>query len=528
MAPPNRTTRAGMVRWRRWCRSLTTSRTAYQYLSHSVQITDAHMFAAAQREFDRRYVLRSNLNWNKYWFEKVNHTPFIVNEHHEIICDALDQVIAGKIKRLMINIAPRYGKTELAVKGFISKGLAHNPAAKFIHVSYSKSLALDNSEAIKDLVMSADYQGMFPGVQLKQDSRSKNKWYTKTKGGLYATASGGQVTGFGAGRVDPEVADQVASNVSAELKYINSYEGGFGGALVIDDALKPEDAVSDIKRERVNKRYDGTLVNRTNSRNTPIVIMGQRLDPYDLCGYLLDKQAGEWTVIVLPALRDNGTALWKHKHNVAELKAMKKDDPVNFETQYQQNPKPSEGVLFPEKELHYFVPGDITPSDIVYKYIPVDPADTGGDDNAAALSALIGDKVYITKVYYNTKGTDYNQPAIVELAVRNKVNHVDVEGVGGWITFGKNIRKGIQDKYEDCEVRIIKPHKDKKSRITGAAAWIRNHCVFLHADNQGEEYRKFMRCLTSYLSAGTSKHDDAPDMLAMLYDHYQKTFGHLW
>src|SRR5690606_32972613 len=126
----------------------------------------------------------------------------VVNDHHEQITDVLDRVLKGELTKVIINVAPRYSKTELAVKNFIANGHAIKPASKFIQLSYSDDLALDNSEAVRDIVNLEAYQALFPDVKIKKGSDSKKKWYTTSGGGVYATAAGGQVTGFGAGRVD--------------------------------------------------------------------------------------------------------------------------------------------------------------------------------------------------------------------------------------------------------------------------------------------------------------------------------------
>lgn len=115
----------------------------------------------------RAFCLSGTLNYTRFFFKSKTGRRFVVNRHHEVICNALDNVIAGKIKKLIINIAPRYGKTELAVKNFISEGLAINPASKFIHLSYSDDLAHDNSEEIRDIVKSEDYRKLFPYVQIR-------------------------------------------------------------------------------------------------------------------------------------------------------------------------------------------------------------------------------------------------------------------------------------------------------------------------------------------------------------------------
>src|SRR3989304_3346671 len=166
----------------------------------------------------------STLFFTRYFFKQLQHRKYVIGDHHRIISDALDKVINGEIKRLIINIAPRYGKTELAVKNFIAHGLSINPSARFIHLSYSDDLALDNSEAVKEIVKDESFQTLYPNVKIKQGSDSKKKWYTTENGGVYATSAAGQVTGFGAGKVDDQESEAFLNNES-EL---------FGGALIID------------------------------------------------------------------------------------------------------------------------------------------------------------------------------------------------------------------------------------------------------------------------------------------------------
>src|SRR5450432_1841782 len=227
--------------------------------------------------------------FTRYFFAKNHARKFALGYHHKQIFDVLDQVVDGKIKRLIINVPPRFSKTEIAVKHFISYALARNPKAKFIHLSYSSELALDNSEGVKDIVKSDAYREMFPNVQIKPGTDSKHKWYTSDGGGIYAASSGSSVTGFGAGQVDIEDEDFTIDDAKE-----------FAGAIIIDDPIKPEDCESPILRDKINKRFDSTIRSRVNSRNTPIIIIMQRLHPEDLCGYLLKSEPDVWTVLSLP------------------------------------------------------------------------------------------------------------------------------------------------------------------------------------------------------------------------------------
>ena len=101
---------------------------------------------------------------------------------------------------------------------------------------------------------------------------------------MYAVSTQGQVTGFGAGNVDEEepikgsdTADNLTfdEDMNVMLGQIGAKQNVFQGAIMIDDPIKPEDADSDIVRERINLRFENTIRNRTNSRNTPIIIIMQ-------------------------------------------------------------------------------------------------------------------------------------------------------------------------------------------------------------------------------------------------------------
>ena len=285
-----------------------------------------------QQEIIQAKCIADTLWATRYFFYEENNRKFNVGEHHKRIADKLDRVFAGKCKRLIINCPPRYSKTEM-LKAFVKKGLAINPASKYIMLSYSANLALDNSERIKDAVASDWYRSLFPWVEIKKDSHSKQKWYTTQGGGIYATSSDGQVTGFGAGLVKEEGAEDF------EIDNTSTW----GGAIIIDDPLKPLDASSPVKRQKVNDQFENTIRSRVNSRETPIIVIMQRLHKEDLAGYLQNLEPDEWEVLSLPALsvdsEGNEVALYPFKHTVEELHKIQKANRFVFETQYQQNPQ---------------------------------------------------------------------------------------------------------------------------------------------------------------------------------------------
>jgi predicted phage terminase large subunit-like protein len=246
-------------------------------------------------------------------------------EHHQAICDALERVFRGECKRLIINIPPRYSKTELAVVNFMAWALGKVPDAEFIHTSYSGALATGNAWQTRELVQSEAYREIFPDTELRADSAARHEWRTTAGGCVYAVGAGGTITGYGAGKHRP----------------------GFGGAIIIDDPHKADEARSDVIRNGVIEWFQNTLESRKNGPDTPIILIMQRLHERDLAGWLLAGGNGEeWEHVCLPAITEQGEALWPAKHSIADLRRMQTAAPYTFAGQYQQAPNPGEGNIF--------------------------------------------------------------------------------------------------------------------------------------------------------------------------------------
>lgn len=457
----------------------------------------------------KAYCLSDSLNYTKYFFKQKTGRRFVVNSHHKLICEALNDVLNGKITKLIINIAPRYSKTELAVKNFISMGLAINPSSRFIHLSYSDDLAHDNSEEIRDIVKSVEYQSLFPYVSIKKDSDSKKKWSTTEGGGVYAVATGGQVTGFGAGAVDEE------KELEDEIESIET--STFAGAIVIDDPIKPEDALSDIKRDRVNNRFETTIRNRVNSRNTPIIIIMQRLHEDDLCGYLQRIEPDDWTVLSIPCIsRDkngNEVPLWEFKHSLEELHKIERANPFVFDTQYMQDPTPIEGLMYREFQTYDAIPYYKDSERKNY----TDTADTGADYlcSICYVDTPIGN--FITDVLYTQKPMEYTEPKTAEMITRNLTDWVDVESNNGGRGFARNVEKQCREmgntktfinwfcQTDNKQVRIFTKSADVNNMTFFPVGWER-------------KWPEFYNAITKYRKEGSNSHDDAPDALTGCFE----------
>ena len=432
----------------------------------------------------------SFLRFMRYFHKKHYNQSFIVADHHEKIIRALYKVYRGETTRLIINIAPRYGKTLIAVKNFIAWCLANNPSAAFIHLSYSDSLALDNSEAIRDLVTSAEYQELFPGVHIKKDSNAKNKWYTTQNGGVYATASGGQITGFGAGAVSPS--------------------GKFDGAIIIDDPIKPEDAESTTIRERINQRYDSTIKNRVNSRQTPIIVIMQRLHPEDLCGYLIEESGEDWDIVKIPAVyKEDGErkALWPFKHTLEDLEQMQRSNPTVFERQYMQNPIPREGLLYTDFKTYSETPKEGAMRVKAY----VDTADTGKDYLCSIVYLTHGGLIYLLDVLYTQLPMEKTERLVASQFERFGVHVADIESNNGGRGFARNVERILKNAKVLVSINWFHQSQNKEARIYSQSANVQNYVRY--PSNWRTKWHEWSEAIRRYTTKGKNKHDDGPDAL---------------
>ncbi len=295
---------------------------------------------------------KSHLFFSRYFFKARQNIKFIVNWHHQLIADTVDDVIAGRKKNVVIEVAPGSSKTELIVINLIARGLALNPRARFLHLSGSDTLASLNSSTAREIVLSDEFQALWP-LKIADDAKAKKRWNVLVDGhpagGVYATALGGQVTGFRAGHM-------------AE---------GFQGAILIDDPIKPEDAFSRIKIDAANRKLLTTVKSRRANPDTPIILVMQRIAERDPAGFVrAGNLQGDWDFIRIPAVLteadlerlpekyrafipeseriDGRFSYWPYKEPIGQLLAMERGDGSDqsgarisrhvFSSQYQQSP----------------------------------------------------------------------------------------------------------------------------------------------------------------------------------------------
>jgi len=295
---------------------------------------------------------------------------------------------------------------------------------------------------------------------------------------------------------------------------------GFGGAIVIDDPIKPEDAESEQIRERVNKRFDSTIRSRVNSRRTPIVIIMQRLHPRDLAGHVMAIEPGEWVILSLPSIQEDGTALCPDKHTVEELRKLEKIDKVTFERQHMQNPKPREGLLYKDFRTYGTLPESRTSSRIF-----VDVADTGDDSLCAIDYKIINDLAYVIDVIHTKERAEETEVSTAQMAGRHNSELCRVESNNGGRFFGRNVEKICRAaKNYRTRFEYFSQRKNKETRILSNASAVNN--FFIAVNNffimpQGWEtlWPSFYQEVSWYMAVGKNVHDDGPDTLTAIYEH---------
>ncbi len=328
---------------------------------------------AAAKELLRRRRARTSL----VDFSRYTHDGYIPTDHHFQIAEKLEAVARGEIKRLMIFMPPRHGKSELASRRFPAWYLGNYPERSIIAASYNSDLAGDFGRDVRNIINATEYKSLF-NVALAEDSRAAGRWHTDKGGGYVAAGVGTAITGRGA------------------------------HILLIDDPFKDrESADSEIIREKTYKWYLSTAYTRLEGSITEqdpddlwrettvdadpfeggIVIIQTRWHEDDLAGrLLLDMKNGadQFDVLSLPAIDKAGKALWPGKYPIARLQQIKKALPNrDWEALYQQEPTPDEGILFKRGWFKRFRLGD---EPTCTNYLSSDYAVTKDDGDYTELS----------------------------------------------------------------------------------------------------------------------------------------------
>ena len=290
----------------------------------SVDVQEA-LSAAAADELARRRLID---------FARLLYPQFESPPHIEYIAGLLEELEAGRVRRLCVSVPVRSGKSVLCSQIFPAWYVGRHPRESIILASHSESLAVLHSRQAKRLVQDDRYP--FSDVKMSADSASVQRWNVTDGGGLYAIGVGGSITGRG-------------SHV-----------------LIVDDAL--HDGLSAAERESAWAWLTEVAVPRMEP-GARIIVVAARFADDDIPGRLAESaDAKEWKFVSLPAIagendpmgRVPGAALWPTRFSIEELEERRQMmGSAAFEAQFQQNPTPAGGVMFkPEWFEHRF---DVVP-----------------------------------------------------------------------------------------------------------------------------------------------------------------------
>lgn len=166
--------------------------------------------------------LQENARNNFLDFVRYVWPQFICGPHHKIMAEKFERLVNGDLKRVIINIAPRHGKSELTSYLFLAWLMGRDPSAKIIQATHTAELAMRFGRKVRNLMDTEQYKEVFPDVRLAADSKAAGRWETNKGGEYFASGVGGAMTGRGANFLvidDPHSEQDALSETAMEKAY---------------------------------------------------------------------------------------------------------------------------------------------------------------------------------------------------------------------------------------------------------------------------------------------------------------------
>jgi predicted phage terminase large subunit-like protein len=291
-------------------------------------------------------LVREKAKSNFLTFVRYLEPSFSIAPHHRIIADKLERIETGEIDRQIISMPPRSGKSRLVSVYYPAWCLGRHPRWEILSVSYAAELAYGFGREVRNLISSERYQEIFPGTELREDSRAAGRWHTSSGGVYTAAGAGGGIAGRGA------------------------------NVIIIDDPISEQDAKSRAALQKILDWYPVGLRSRLMPKGRILLTM-TRWSTIDLAGFLLEKQKSDphadiWQDLKIPAILEPGYeaeakllglpmggSYWPESASdyteesaipywpLEELLKTKANTPPrDWECVYQQNPTPEAGQIF--------------------------------------------------------------------------------------------------------------------------------------------------------------------------------------
>lgn len=441
-----------------------------------------------------------------------------INWHHELICQKLDDFIHKRIRRLMISIPPRNGKTELVSRRLPAYLFGINPDIQIIACSYAADLAQRNNRDVQRIITTSDYHKLFPDTNLNDSN-------------VRSTAQGSYLRNSDIFEIVNHTGTYVCSGIGGSITGMGMDYG------IVDDYHKNrEEAESLTMRNKVWDWYNDVFSTREEGEGC-IIVIATRWHKDDLIGRLLkkaeeDPDADQWEVINLPALSEETLApydqrtgpdqpLWPWKFSYEWLKKKRANLTLySWLSLYQQRPVAVSGNLVKQEQFKYCsLAGDLLtlgPGVEDKKYIlpqcrifqTCDPA--ASERSSADYFALgtwiqtpLNELALIDLIH-----TRMEQPKQIPLFKQQYVLHHPVTQYVGTKGLGIGLYQSL--KNEGLPVAKIEEDTDKVSRFITACDRIAAGTLYFRADLPGlKDY------LTELLDFPNAEHDDRVDITSM-------------
>jgi len=448
-------------------------------------------------------ILRNDLTSfiDRSFYELNPQANFQPSPYIELLAATLEKCRTGETKRLIINLPPRTLKSHAATVAFSAWLLGHEPTSQIICASYGQDLADKHARDCRALVGSDFYRRLFPRTVLSEAKQSVNDFMTTQQGFRMATSVGGVLTGRGA------------------------------DVIILDDILKPEDALSETRRRAANDWYFNTLLSRLNSKeHGVIIIVMQRLHQEDLVGEVTEREL--WEVLSLPAIatddecypyrslfgeysftRKTGEALHPERDSVETYRKIRElIGEYNFESQYQQSPIPRDGGLIKRDWLKFYSPEE-QPKNfrmIVQSWDTANKAGELNDFSVCTTWGIDGKRFYLLHVHRMRMTFPILKRAAKELYERFKPRKIIIEDKASGTSLIQELkREGLYG----VEPYQPPPGSDKSMRTVGQSMKLESGQVLLPTNAPWLD--DYVRELTGF--PGT-KFDDQVDSTTQALD----------
>ena len=433
---------------------------------------------------------------------------FRAADFHRRYYSVLTDFAHGKIRKLAIFMPPQHGKSEGSTRRLPAFILGIDPELKLAIVSYNAPKARKFNREIQRIIDTEEYHAIFPETCLNESNVTTvaGSWLRNAdeceivehRGGFKTVGVGGALTG--------EPVD----------------------VLIMDDIYKDaKTAWSPIVRESVADWYDTVAETRLYNDSRQLMVF-TRWHEDDLAGTLI-RQQGQydpidnpdgWVVVVYQAIKEgipteldprkDGEALWPERHSLDKLLAVRERNTQVFESLYQQNPRPVEGLMYREFKTYEIIPK--APPAKCRRCNYTDTADTGDDYLCSIFYEERPTGNYVTDVIYTKSPMEYTEQATAQQLSKRKTDVAFIESNNGGRGFMRNVERLCREYGNDHTYfyAFTQTH-NKQVRIFVQSNEV-NNLVYFPVDWE-RRWPEFARAVKSYRKEGRNAHDDAPDAL---------------